>query len=195
MKWFQKVLLVATSAFFLTAQANAIMYFARPYDPNLQRWLTRDPIGEQGGLNLYGYVDNNPINEVDPLGQAGEATAVAYPTLLMTPEQIAAANAAAARAAARAAIAAAAAATTSFCPKPNDPCSGLRNQLNDHIRKLTEYIADPVANDNKGLFDHPMVVSNPALRDRIIDGRIRSLQNQINNFRKLLEACEKSNGM
>jgi RHS repeat-associated protein len=32
------------------------------------KWLSRDPIGEKGGLNLYGYVGNNPISGIDPLG-------------------------------------------------------------------------------------------------------------------------------
>ncbi len=32
------------------------------------RWLTRDPLGEAGGINLYGFVGNNPVNFVDPLG-------------------------------------------------------------------------------------------------------------------------------
>jgi hypothetical protein len=31
-------------------------------------WLSRDPIAEKGGLNLYGYVGGNPINDLDPLG-------------------------------------------------------------------------------------------------------------------------------
>ena len=40
----------------------------RAYDPNTGRWLSRDPIGEAGGMNLYGYVGNSPFSFIDPLG-------------------------------------------------------------------------------------------------------------------------------
>jgi len=45
---------------------NLTMY--RAYDPDLGRWLSRDPKGEDGGLNLYGYVANNPISGTDSYG-------------------------------------------------------------------------------------------------------------------------------
>lgn len=42
----------------------------RGYDPALGRWLSADPLGLDGGLNLYGYIDNDPVNDVDALGLA-----------------------------------------------------------------------------------------------------------------------------
>ncbi len=38
------------------------------YNPETGRWLSIDPIGELGGINLYGMVGNDPINRVDVLG-------------------------------------------------------------------------------------------------------------------------------
>ena len=38
------------------------------YDPNVGRWLSRDPIMEGGGVNLYGFVDNDSLNSTDYLG-------------------------------------------------------------------------------------------------------------------------------
>lgn len=42
----------------------------RFYNPDSGRWLNRDPIGERGGLNLYAYVDNRTITQIDRLGLA-----------------------------------------------------------------------------------------------------------------------------
>jgi hypothetical protein len=38
------------------------------YNPEQGRWVTRDPLGEVGGMNLYAFVGNNPVNWVDPFG-------------------------------------------------------------------------------------------------------------------------------
>jgi RHS repeat-associated protein len=47
-----------------------VHYEFRVYDPSSGRWLSRDPIGEAGGENLYGFVGNNPLGAVDALGLA-----------------------------------------------------------------------------------------------------------------------------
>src|SRR5690606_36002311 len=44
----------------------------RLYDPRTGRWLSRDPIGERGGINLYRYVGNKPISSRDGLGLIDE---------------------------------------------------------------------------------------------------------------------------
>jgi RHS repeat-associated protein len=43
-------------------------YRARYYSPSLQRFISEDPIGIAGGINLYSYVDNNPITYRDLFG-------------------------------------------------------------------------------------------------------------------------------
>jgi RHS repeat-associated protein len=49
-------------------ETGLVYYGYRWYHPELGRWLSRDPIGEAGGLNLYGMVGNDPVNGVDVLG-------------------------------------------------------------------------------------------------------------------------------
>ena len=43
-------------------------YGYRYYDPQTGKWPSRDPIGEEGGINLYGFVGNDGVNENDLLG-------------------------------------------------------------------------------------------------------------------------------
>jgi RHS repeat-associated protein len=59
---------------FWHAQSGLNLAPYRAFDPNLGRWISRDPIHEKGGINLYGYALNSPISLVDPSGfDAGQA--------------------------------------------------------------------------------------------------------------------------
>jgi RHS repeat-associated protein len=54
---------------------------ARYYDPGNGRFLQNDPVGVDGGLNLYAYVGNNPLNLIDPSGHGAEGACLATPLL------------------------------------------------------------------------------------------------------------------
>jgi hypothetical protein len=43
-------------------------YRARWYDPQARRFISEDPIGLNGGINLYAYVENSPVSYIDPMG-------------------------------------------------------------------------------------------------------------------------------
>ena len=51
------------------ADTGLVNFSQRDYDPNVGRWISRDPLLFDGGdANLYAYVDNDPTNAIDPLG-------------------------------------------------------------------------------------------------------------------------------
>jgi RHS repeat-associated protein len=67
----------STNSFQYTGRENdgTGIYFhrARYYNPQLQRFISEDPIGFRGGINGYAYVGNGPPNLIDPLGLSGMA--------------------------------------------------------------------------------------------------------------------------
>ena len=56
------------------AETGLLLLTNRYYDPQAGRLLTRDSMGYAGGINLYGYVGNDPGNVVDPNGTQGYGT-------------------------------------------------------------------------------------------------------------------------
>jgi RHS repeat-associated protein len=50
------------------AETGLVYYGRRYYHTVLGRWVNRDPIAENGGVNLYGFVGNNGLDRVDYLG-------------------------------------------------------------------------------------------------------------------------------
>jgi RHS repeat-associated protein len=49
-------------------ESELYYYGYRSYNPSSGRWLSRDAVGEEGGLNLYAFVANGPISHCDSLG-------------------------------------------------------------------------------------------------------------------------------
>ena len=50
-------------------ETGLVYYGFRDYSPGLGRWTSRDPIGQQGGWNVYAFVANAALDRWDPLGK------------------------------------------------------------------------------------------------------------------------------
>jgi RHS repeat-associated protein len=52
-----------------TEPDSGLLYYGfRYYNPQTGKWLSRDPLGEEGGLNLYAFSENNGVDGIDYLG-------------------------------------------------------------------------------------------------------------------------------
>ena len=51
-----------------SAATGLVNFRARWYDPATGRWLSKDPIGLSGGLNLYAFCGDDPVNKFDSFG-------------------------------------------------------------------------------------------------------------------------------
>lgn len=59
--------------------ANRFLYFGNRFlDTRNTRWINRDPIEEAGGVNLYAFVNNDPVNSWDYMGFFDEASLYEY---------------------------------------------------------------------------------------------------------------------
>jgi RHS repeat-associated protein len=57
------------------SKSNLDLAVYRAYDPDLGRWLNRDPLGEKGGVNLFAYVGDEPGGRRDPEGLTWQSNA------------------------------------------------------------------------------------------------------------------------
>ena len=63
--------------------ASGLVYYGfRYYSPVLCRWISEDPIREAGGLNLYQFCGNDPINGIDIWGLRDWSEAETWDTLM-----------------------------------------------------------------------------------------------------------------
>jgi hypothetical protein len=56
-----------------------VIFWHRFYDPETGRYISADPIGIYGGINLYAYIQNDPINAVDPYGLLSQTPSFPMP--------------------------------------------------------------------------------------------------------------------
>ena len=72
------------SAKYTDAETGLLYYGYRYYQPSTGRWLSRDPQEEQGGVNLYTFAENVPVNLFDYLGLQSSCSTCHTPKELQT---------------------------------------------------------------------------------------------------------------
>ena len=70
------VFAIRYSTKYFDSETGLYYYGYRFYSPELMRWITRDPIEEEGGVNMYSFCGNFPLGEIDPIGEEGMLTGV-----------------------------------------------------------------------------------------------------------------------
>jgi RHS repeat-associated protein len=66
------------SSEYLDSETNLVYYNYRYYSPEIGRWTKRDSIEEDGGFNVYGFVDNDGVNRWDRVGLFDPEAELAY---------------------------------------------------------------------------------------------------------------------
>ena len=62
-------------------ETGLLYYGYRYYSPSLGRWLSRDPVGENGGVGLYVIAENNILNKWDRFGLSAVAVPIPVPSI------------------------------------------------------------------------------------------------------------------
>ena len=69
-----------------TDDETGLLYYGyRYYSPALGKWLSPDPIEERGGMNVFGFLGNDPVNAVDVLGMYMTGVGFGRPNWWQTP--------------------------------------------------------------------------------------------------------------
>jgi RHS repeat-associated protein len=172
-------------------QSGLYYYRARYYSSGMGRFISEDPIGLLAGINMYGYVGGSPIRFSDPYGLQTivlpwtPTMPIPFPGTLIDPVLMPMSPADIDQSLGE--YTDSSTGTKEQCPRE---CAGLLSQLREHQRKLQQYKSDPFSMDNNGF----LINASPERQRSIIDGRIRSLERQIENFERQYWNCMIKNG-
>lgn len=181
------------------AESGLFYNWNRYYNPAIGRYISSDPIGLEGGLNTFGYVAQNPVNDIDPLG-------LLFPTegfCVLGPNPVCVGT----LLGETLALAAALSKTDTMlmsgtggsgtgsgnggsdCP---DRCNDIQDQINAAKAEFYQKVEN-VLNDPLDLFIHAKSEPNPAMTgtDTTWDGHIKDLQNRQGQLSNLVDKARR----